>query len=167
MGALEETATAQKEVAVKEFEAAGEDLGESFTQSMDKLETVAGSTGLVQSAGVKKAELGALDQLEGKTEDLVAGVHKTVFGIETDYQSQLANYQSKLTEIDYKRQLADRQKGQWYLGKNVGKLARWQMGNVKKLDSWLPLGVSGRKLFTGVFDSNIPNPYFGKQQGWG
>ena len=136
MGALEETATAQKEVAVKEFEAAGEDLGESFTQSMDKLETVAGSTGLVQSAGVKKAELGALDQLEGKTEDLVAGVHKTVSGIETDYQSQLANYQSKLTEIDYKRQLADRQKGQWYLGKNVGKMFRGE-GRFKGLGSTL------------------------------
>ena len=125
IGSLEETRRAQEEVAVREFEAAGEDLGTSFTQSMDRLGSIAGGTDLVTSAGVSKAELGATEQLEEKSEDLFAGLGRTYAGIETDYESQLAGLKSELTQIDYQKQLADRQRDQWYLGKNIGRAARW------------------------------------------
>ena len=133
---LEETRGAQEEVAVREFEAAGEDLGTSFTQSMDRLGSIAGGTDLVTSAGVSKAELGAVEQLEDKSEDLFAGLGRTYAGIETDYETQLAGFKSQLTQIDYQRKLADRQEDQWYLGKHAGSLWR----DVK---DWLPSRKKG------------------------
>jgi|TARA_Y100000034_G_scaffold24546_1_gene28711 hypothetical protein len=140
IGSLEETRRAQEEVAVREFEAAGEDLGTSFTQSMDRLGSIAGGTDLVTSAGVSKAELGATEQLEEKSGDLFAGLGRTYAGIETDYETQLAGLKSELTQIDYQKQLADRQKDQWYLGKNVGKMFRGE-GRFKGLGTSLAAGA--------------------------
>ena len=141
IGSLEETRRAQEEVAVREFEAAGEDLGTSFTQSMDRLGSIAGGTDLVTSAGVSKAELGATEQLEEKSGDLFAGLGRTYAGIETDYETQLTGLKSELTQIDYQKQLADRKKDQWYLGKNVGKMFRGE-GRFKGLGTTLTgLGV--------------------------
>ena len=154
IGSLEETRGAQEEVALREFESAGEDLGTSFTQSMDRLQAVGGGTGLVTSAGVSKAELGAVEQLEDKSEDLFAGLGKSYAGIETDYETQLAALKGELTQIDYQRKLADRQRDQWYLGKNIGRAARW-------------LPSRGKGAFFGQQKGWDKGSYFGQQKGWG
>ena len=119
IGNLPALREAQEDVALGGFEMQTERMGEGFTKSMDMLQTHAGGTDLVTSAGIKKKELEALDTMETAFEGQEIGLRKTYADIGADYERQLSEYQNKLKQVGLQKDLAQEQSEQWYLGKNI------------------------------------------------
>jgi hypothetical protein len=119
IGNLPALKEAQEDVALGGFEMQTERMGEGFTKSMDMLQTHAGGTDLVTSAGIKKKELEALDTMETAFEGQEIGLRKTYADIGADYERQLSEYQNKLKQVGLQKDLAQEQSEQWYLGKHI------------------------------------------------
>tara|TARA_R110000787_G_scaffold112329_4_gene221257 strand:- start:1 stop:831 length:831 start_codon:yes stop_codon:yes gene_type:complete len=136
IGNLPALREAQEEVALGGFEMQTERMGEGFTKAMDTLQTHAGATDLVTSAGIKKKELESIDTMESAFESQEIGLRKSYADISTEYQTSLSEYQNKLKQVGLQKDLAQEQSEQWYLGKNIGKFANWQMGNIKKFNNF-------------------------------
>jgi len=119
IGNLPALREAQEDVALGGFEMQTERMGEGFTKSMDMLQTQAGGTDLVTSAGIKKKELEALDTMETAFEGQEIGLRKTYADIGADYEKSLSEYQNKLKQVGLQKDLAQEQSEQWYLGKNI------------------------------------------------
>ena len=129
IGNLPALREAQEDVALGGFEMQTERMGEGFTKSMDMLQTHAGGTDLVTSAGIKKKELEALDTMETAFEGQEIGLRKTYADIGADYEKSLSEYQNKLKQVGLQKDLAQEQSEQWYLGKNIGKGFNWLKDN--------------------------------------
>jgi|TARA_R100000315_G_C5231600_1_gene142642 hypothetical protein len=110
----------QEEVALGGFEMQSQRLGEGFTKAMDTLETQAGRTDLVTSAGVRQKEIEAVDALQTSMEGQEIGLRKTYADIGADYEKMLGDYQNKLKQVRLQKDLAQEQADSWYLGKNFG-----------------------------------------------
>jgi len=136
IGNLPALKEAQEDVALGGFEMQTERMGEGFTKSMDMLKTNAGGTNLVTSAGIEKKELEALDTMKTAFEGQEIGLRKTYADIGVDYEQSLSDYQNKLKQISLQKDLAEEQSDSWYLGKNIGKGARWAKGQSKNLFSF-------------------------------
>ena len=119
IGNLPALREAQEDVALGGFEMQTERMGEGFTKSMDMLQTQAGGTDLVTSAGIKKRELEAIDTMETAFEGQEIGLRKTYADIGADYEKSLSDYQNKLKQVGLQKDLAQEQSEQWYLGKNI------------------------------------------------
>ena len=120
IGNLPALREAQEEVALGGFEMQTERMGEGFTKAMNTLQTHAGGTDLVTSAGIKKRELEAIDTMETAFEGQEIGLRKTYADIGFDYEKSLSEYQNKLKQVGFQKDLAQEQSEQWYLGKNFG-----------------------------------------------
>ena len=120
IGNLPALREAQEEVALGGFEMQTERMGEGFTKAMDTLQTQAGRTELVTPAGIKKKELEAMDTMESAFEGHEIGLRKTYADIGFDYERQLSDYQNKLKQVGFQKDLAQQQSEQWYLGENFG-----------------------------------------------
>ena len=118
IGNLPALREAQEEVALGGFEMQTERMREVFTKSMDMLQTHAGGTDLVTSAGIKKKELEALDTMQTAFEGQEIGLRKTYADIGADYEKSLSEYQNKLKQVGLQKDLAQQQSEQWYLRKN-------------------------------------------------
>jgi hypothetical protein len=119
IGNLPALREAQEDVALGGFEMQTERMGEGFTKAMDMLQTQAGQTNLVTSAGIKKRELEAIDTMETAFEGQEIGLRKTYADIGADYEKLLSDYQNKLKQVGLQKDLAQEQSEQWYLGKNI------------------------------------------------
>ena len=119
IGNLPALREAQEDVALGGFEMKTERMGEGFTKAMDTLQTQAGGTDLVTSAGIQKKELEALDTMQTAFEGQEIGLRKTYADIGADYERQLSEYQNKLKQVGLQKDLAQQQSEQWYLGKNI------------------------------------------------
>ena len=125
----------QEEVALGGFEMQSERLGEGFTKAMDTLQTQAGRTDLVTPSGIRQKEIEAIDALETSMEGQEIGLRKTYADISTDYEKMLGDYQNKLKQVRLQKDLAQQQSESWYLGKNIGRGARWFGDRTKNLFS--------------------------------
>ena len=114
----------QKEVALGGFEMQSQRMGEGFTKAMDTLQTQAGRTDLVTSAGVRQKEIESIDKLQTSMEGQEIGLRKTYADIDADYERMLSDYQNKLKQVRLQKDLAQQQSESWYLGKNIGGLLR-------------------------------------------
>jgi len=119
IGNLPALREAQEDVALGGFEMQTERMGEGFTKAMDTLQTQAGGTDLVTSAGIRKRELEAIDTMETAFEGQEIGLRKTYADIGADYEKSLSEYQNKLKQVGLQKDLAQEQSEQWYLGKNI------------------------------------------------
>ena len=115
---------AQEDVALGGFEMQTKRMGEGFTKAMDTLQTQAGRTELVTSAGVRQKELESIDTMESAFEGQEIGLRKSFADIGADYEQSLSEYQNKLKQVRLQKDLAKEQSEQWYLGKNIGSLLR-------------------------------------------
>ena len=121
IGNLPALREAQEDVALGGFEMQTERMGEGFTKAMDTLQTQAGQTDLVTPAGIKKKELEAMDTMESAFEGQEIGLRRGFADIGADYEQSLAEYQNKLKQVGFQKDLAQQQSEQWYLGKNIAK----------------------------------------------
>ena len=124
IGNLPALREAQEDVALGGFEMQSEKMGEGFTRAMDTLQTQAGQTDLVTPAGIKKKELEAIDTMESAFEGQEIGLRRGFADIGADYEKSLSDYQNKLKQVGFQKDLAQQQSEQWYLGKNIGSLLR-------------------------------------------
>ena len=124
IGNLPALREAQEDVALGGFEMQTEKMGEGFTRAMDTLQTQAGRTELVTSAGVRQKELESIDTMESAFEGQEIGLRKSFADIGADYEQSLSEYQNKLKQVRLQKDLAKEQSEQWYLGKNIGGLFR-------------------------------------------
>jgi len=124
IGNLPALREAQEDVALGGFEMQTEKMGEGFTKAMDTLQTQAGRTELVTSAGVRQKELESIDTMESAFEGQEIGLRKSFADIGADYEQSLSEYQNKLKQVRLQKDLAQEQSESWYLGKNIGSLLR-------------------------------------------
>ena len=144
IGNLPALREAQEDVALGGFEMQTERMGEGFTKAMDTLQTQAGGTDLVTSAGIKKKELEAIDTMESAFEGQEIGLRKSFAEIGAGYEKSLSEYQNKLKQVGLQKDLAQEQSEQWYLGKNIAKGVGGAVGGMKKLfQSVTPGGEKG------------------------
>jgi len=142
IGNLPSLREAQEDVALGGFEMQTERMGEGFSKAMDTLQTQAGRTELVTSAGVRQKELESIDTMESAFEGQEIGLRKSFADIGADYEQSLSEYQNKLKQVRLQKDLAKEQSEQWYLGKNIGKGIGWigdrakgQLGRTQNLFS--------------------------------
>jgi len=119
IGNLPALREAQEDVALGGFEMQTERMGEGFTKAMDTLQTHAGGTDLVTSAGIKKRELEAIDTMETAFEGQEIGLRKSFADIGAGYEKSLSEYQNRLKQVGFQKDLAQEQSESWYLGKNI------------------------------------------------
>ena len=125
IGNLPALREAQEDVALGGFEMQTERMGEGFTKAMDTLQTHAGGTDLVTSAGIKKKELEAIDTMESAFEGQEIGLRKSFANIGADYEIQLSEYKNKLKQVGFQESLARRQSGSSY---PAGTVLGWGQG---------------------------------------
>ena len=154
IGNLPALREAQEDVALGGFEMQSEKMGEGFTRAMDTLQTQAGQTDLVTPAGIKKKELEAIDTMESAFEGQEIGLRRGFADIGADYEKSLSDYQNKLKQVRFQKDLAQQQSEQWYLGKNVGKMFRGE-------DRFKGLG----RTLAGMTLGGIPGAYMANR--WG
>ena len=118
-GLLEPLKQSQIDVALGEFEEAGQTLGIQKQESVQGLKKAMERTGLVTSAGLEQKKGSMWKQFEQQEEGLNAQFASTMAKIEEGYESEKMRIDSESRRLGLQKKLADKQSGSWYLGKNI------------------------------------------------
>ena len=118
-GLLEPLKRSQIEVALGEFEEAGQTLGIQKQESVQGLKKAMGRTGLVVSAGLEEKKGSMWKQFAQQEEGLNAQFASTMAKIEESYEGEKMRIDSDSRRLGLQKQLADKQSSSWYLGKNL------------------------------------------------
>jgi len=118
-GLLEPLKRSQIEVALGEFEEAGQTLGIQKQESVQGLKKAMGRTGLVVSAGLEEKKGSMWKQFAQQEEGLNAQFASTMAKIEESYEGEKMRIDSDSRRLGLQKQLSDKQSSSWYLGKNI------------------------------------------------
>ena len=118
-GLLDPLKRSQIEVALGEFEEAGQSLGIQKQESVQGLQKAMQRTGLVTSAGLEEKKGSMWKQFAQQEEGLHAQFASTMANIEEGYETEKMRLDSETRRLGLQKRLADKQSGAWYLGKNI------------------------------------------------
>ena len=118
-GLLDPLKRSQIEVALGEFEEAGQSLGIQKQESVQGLKKAMQRTGLVTSAGLEEKKGSMWKQFAQQEEGLHAQFASTMANIEEGYETEKMKLDSETRRLGLQKRLADKQSGAWYLGKNI------------------------------------------------
>ena len=111
---------------------------ESFKTGMQKEDLFQGTSKALQQSGMATA--GSVDQQSSlawdrlrdrwsmKGDSLLADLGKRMGKIEGNYEAEMARLQTEKSKLEATRSAAEKRRGSWYLGKNIGKLGRAVFG---------------------------------------
>jgi predicted phage tail protein len=118
-GLLDPLKRSQIEVALGEFEEAGQTLGIQKQESVRGLKKAMERTGLVTAAGLEEKKGSMWKQFAQQEEGLHAQFASTMANIEEGYEGEKMRIDSESRRLGLQKKLADKQSGSWYLGKNI------------------------------------------------
>ena len=118
-GLLDPLKRSQIEVALGEFEEAGQTLGIQKQESVRGLKKAMERTGLVTAAGLEEKKGSMWKQFAQQEEGLHAQFASTMANIEEGYEGEKMKLDSETRRLGLQKRLADKQSGAWYLGKNL------------------------------------------------
>jgi hypothetical protein len=130
---LEQSSTKGRAAVMADYGQAVET--ESFKTGMQKEDLFQGTTKALQQSGMATA--GSVDQQSSlawnrlrdrwsmKGDSLLADLGKRMGKIEGDYEAEMARLQTEKSKFEATRRAAEKRRGSWYLGKNIGKAGRW------------------------------------------
>ena len=118
-GTLDPLKQSQIEVALGEFEQAGQSLGIQKQEGQRGLKKAMGRTGLVTAAGLEEKKGSMWKQFAQQEEGLHAKLGETMASIEEGYEGEKMKLDSESRRLGLQKKLADKQSGAWYLGKNI------------------------------------------------
>jgi len=118
-GLLDPLKRSQIEVALGEFEQAGQSLGIQKQESVQGLKKAMQRTGLVTSAGLEEKKGSMWKQFAQQEEGLHAQFASTMANIEEGYEGEKMKLDSETRRLGLQKRLSDKQSGAWYLGKNL------------------------------------------------
>jgi len=118
-GSLDPLKQSQINVALGEFEQAGQTLGIQKEESERGLRKAMGRTGLVTAAGLEEKKGSMWKQFAQQEEGLHSQFALTMANIEEGYEGEKMKLDSETRRLDLQKKLAEKQSDAWYLGKNI------------------------------------------------
>jgi hypothetical protein len=130
---LEQSTTKGRAAVMTDFGQAVET--ESFKTGVQKEDLFQGTSKALQQSGMATA--GSVEQQSSlawnrirdrwsmKGDSLLADLGKRMGKIEGNYEAEMARLQTEKSKLEATRSAAEKRRGSWYLGKNIGKAGRW------------------------------------------
>ena len=118
-GSLDPLKQSQIDVALGEFERAGQSLGIQKEEGQRGIKKAMGRTGLVTAAGLEEKKASMWRQFAHQEEGLNAKLGETMAAIEEGYESDKMKLDSESRRLGLQKKLAEKQSDAWYLGKNL------------------------------------------------
>ena len=131
--ALENRATKGRAAVMKDYGTAVET--ESYKTGVDTTDLFQGTAKALQQSGLATA--GSVEQQSSlawnrirdrwsmKGDSLLADLGKRMGKIEGDYEAEMSRLQTEKSKFEATRGAAEKRRGSWYVGKNIGKAGRW------------------------------------------
>ena len=118
-GTLDPLKQSQINVALGEFEQAGQTLGIQKEEGERGLRKAMNRTGLVTAAGLEEKKASMWRQFSHQEEGLHSQFALTMANIEEGYEGEKMKLDSETRRLDLQKKLAEKQSDAWYLGKNI------------------------------------------------
>ena len=118
-GSLDPLKQSQINVALGEFEQAGQTLGIQKEEGERGLRKAMNRTGLVTAAGLEEKKGSMWKQFAQQEEGLHSQFALTMANIEEGYEGEKMKLDSETRRLGLQKKLAEKQSDAWYLGKNI------------------------------------------------